>query len=265
MQNLLATLKSRNIPLYYTGLFSLLAAAFCILMLFVSTAQVFNINAWWKPLKFFVSTAIFTWTMAWILDYLDEKRKIVLYSWVVVVILNAENLYIMLQASRGELSHFNISTETNGLIFALMGLAITVMTLWTAYICLLFFIKKMPKLPLHYLWSIRLGILIFVLSAFEGGLMAANLAHTVGAADGSVGLPITSWSRAHGDLRVAHFFGMHALQFLPLLGFYVFKNVKTVIAFAILYASAIAFFFFQALAGKPFISMCNCLMYNVQC
>ena len=178
-----------------------------------------------------------------------------IYSWVVVIVMTFELTVIIGQAARGKLSHFNITSTTDGLLFSLMGVAITTFTIWTAYIGALFFTKKTAAIPATYLWGIRLGILLFVIFAFEGGLMAARLGHTVGAADGGPGLPGTNWSTQHGDLRVAHFVGMHALQILPLYGYFLARRPGQVILLGLAYLVLAVALLMQALAEKPLLAI----------
>ena len=62
-------------------------------------------------------------------------------------------------------------------------------------------------------------VLTFVLGAGTGAVLSPRDGHWVGAIRSDLdGVPVFGWSRTGGDLRVAHFLGMHALHALPLAG-----------------------------------------------
>lgn len=136
-------------------------------------------------------------------------------------------------------------------MYSMMALAASAVTIYTAYVGFLFFKTDFPTLPLHYVWAIRLSIFIFVIFSFEGFAMGSRLNHSVGALNDNSNLFILGWSKTVGDLRIAHFIGMHALQLLPLLSYYVLKNNKATFIVAVLYFLLAGFTLYQALKGKP--------------
>ncbi len=244
-------LSVRNPALYYFGWLCLGGALLSAIMTQVTDTEVLGINAWIKPFKFYMSSWIFAWSIGWYMHYLSQQSTVNIFSWVVIVVFIFELVYITWQAAKGELSHFNMSSSFHGTMWSIMGFAISMMTLFTAYIGILFFTSSFPDLPNAYVWGIRLGIVMFVIFAFEGGLMGARLSHTVGASDGSAGLPVVNWSKSHGDLRIAHFLGMHALQILPILGFYLFQSTRVLIIVSIIYFITTSAVLVQALMGIP--------------
>lgn len=254
MNSFFTTLRQRNPILSGFGWICFVSAVVCAGLALVTSTQVLGINAFIKPIKFFLSTGIFVWTMGWLTGYLTQQKSVRIYSWAITLILVFELTVVVVQAGLGQLSHFNVKSASGGILFALMGIAITIATLWTLYIGILFLLRRPGDLSSTYLWSIRLGILIFVVFAFEGGLMAARLAHTVGAPDGGPGLPGINWSTQHGDLRIAHFFGMHALQLIPLFGYYVARRPFQTVLFALVYVGAVSWLMLEALAGRPLIA-----------
>ena len=248
--NFIQELKFRNESLFWFGLLcSSLSIIFLVLTKITST-QVHGVNAWFKPFKFAVSIGLFSWTMALYCDYLSDFN-VTPFNWTVITLFGFELIYIIFQASKGQLSHFNISTPTHSLIYSLMGLIAVLVTLYTAYIGLLFLTQSFPNLPNYYVWSICLGILIFIVFSFEGGLMGSRMNHSVGAINDNSNWWILGWSKTVGDLRVSHFIGMHALQILPLLSFYIFKNTKATIIISIIYGLLATTTLVQALNGKP--------------
>ncbi len=257
MSTFLQKLDKRNSILFRTGTLFLAGFIISLIMIMLHDVAVLGINGWIKPSKFFISSTLFFWTMAWISEYLQQKKLLKQYSWTLAVVFVFELGYIAIQAAKGDTSHFNISTPFHSIMFSLMGVAISIATLFTLYISALFFrvnVKDHNELNPGYLWGIRLGLLIFVLFAFEGGLMAARLSHTVGAADGGIGLPFLNWSMEYGALRVAHFAGMHALQVLPLLGYFIFKSGGVIIVLSFLYLLLAGGLLWMALMGIPVVS-----------
>jgi hypothetical protein len=243
-------IKSRNGALFYFGLICLIASIVFLILTRASDIQLMGVNAWFKPLKFALSTVLFSWSMAWFCHYLTgyDQR---FYSWSVIILLGFEIIYIAIQAGRGQFSHFNDSSPFYAMMFGLMGLAASLVTLYTAYIGFLFFKRSFPELPNYYVWSIRLGLVLFVVFSFEGFVMGSKLSHTIGAINDNSDRYIVGWSKRVGDLRVAHFVGMHALQALPFLAFYVLRNTKATIFLAVLYTALAFFVLFQALNGIP--------------
>ena len=253
MRGFFTTLRQRNSILFWFGWMNLLGAIVCLVMMGLDDTQVMGINAWIKPFKFYISIAIFSWTMGWLLHPLQMPRRIGYYSWMAVLVLAFEMLVITWQAANGRLSHYNITSPLYAILFSLMGVAITILAAWTGVMAWYFFKKKQFLVPMRYIWGIRLGLIIFVIFSFEGGLMAGQLAHTVGAPDGSTGLPLVNWSRQYGDLRIAHFFGMHALQLIPLAAYFVFSTSRQVIIAALVYFVAVSALLIQALMAMPLI------------
>ena len=249
----ISELKARNETLFYYGVVCLGLALLFFVLSKTTTTQVYGVNAWLKPFKFALSTFFFAWAMGWYCYYLPDFNA-QLFNWTVILLLGFEIAYIAIMAGKGELSHYNTSSPLYASLFSMMALAATLVTLYTAYIAFQFFTHSFLQLPTYYLWAIRLSLLIFVVFSFEGFAMGSRMSHSVGALNDNSNLWILGWSKTVGDLRVAHFIGMHALQVLPVLSYYLIKNTKGTIILAVLYGLLALVTLVQALQGKPFFA-----------
>lgn len=237
------------------GLLHLVALVLALIAMYFDERQLLGVNIWLKPIKFLISTVAYLWTLGWLLNYVDAA--IVARSslgTVASVLLLLENVAIIGQAIRGERSHFNISTAFNSAIFSIMGIMIALNTVLLLVLLYWFFFKASP-MPAGALWGCRLGVLLTVLASLEGAYMASSLAHTVGAPDGSPGIPLLNWSVTAGDLRISHFIGLHGLQILPLGGFLLSELGASagVFILALMHYAAFGLTFLQAVARKPLL------------
>lgn len=261
MIDFIQQLKHRNETLFYNGLLCLLLSIVFITLTKFSNTQLYNVNAWYKPFKFAFSTFLFAWAMAWYCYYLPNFN-IQFYNWTVIILLGFEIFYIAFQANKGQLSHYNISTPVYATLYSMMAIAASLVTIYTGYVGLLFFKNSFPDLPNYYVWAIRLSILLFVIFSFEGFAMGSRLNHSVGALNDNSNWFILGWSKTVGDLRISHFIGMHALQVVPFLSYYILKNTKLTIGLSIFYGILALFTLIQAIQGKPLIKERNSIIWK---
>lgn len=231
-----------------------------VLLIQVDPRTVLGISTWIKPTKFLFSGGVFLLTMGWIFDQIspwNPARSLRLSKWM-AWLLNIETAMIVMQGARGVQSHYNTSTAFDGIIFSLMGLVILAATGILIYVCVVTW-RRSHAMPSGLLWAIRLGLLISILASFEGGYMSVLGQRTIGAAQDSTGLPFLNWSREGGDLRIAHFLGIHALQLLPLMAFSfrrrTFRTPGFVAIVAFFYAIIAFGTFYWAILGRPLIKL----------
>jgi hypothetical protein len=229
----IATLWQTDRPLTAVGLIMIPALAASLVGIWLDPRMITGAPAWLKPTKFAASIGIYTLTLAWVFTYLSEWRRTRrIVGWTTAVVLILELVVIDLQAWRGTTSHFNVATPLDMTLFSIMGSAIVLQTLTSIAVAVALWRQSCADRAMG--WALRLGFTLTIVGAATGGLMtrptAAQLdearltqrmvvagAHTVGAADGGPGLPGTGWSREHGDLRVPHFIGLHAVQALVIV------------------------------------------------
>ena len=273
---MLTTLWRASAPLTVTAVGMLAVLALTALGLALDPRLVTGAPVWLKPAKFALSISIYAFTLAWIFTFLGpwrRTRRIVGLTTAVVMAL--EMGIIGVQAYRGTSSHFNASTPLDMALFSVMGLAIVVQTITTIAVAVALWRQRFDDLALG--WALRLGMTMTIVGAFAGGLMTAPTsqqltaakagegmpiagAHTVGAPDGGPGMTGTGWSSEHGDLRVPHFIGLHALQAIPMFALILRRRkisaavgVRLVAIAAASYAALFGIVLMQALRGQSLL------------
>jgi hypothetical protein len=213
--------------LAFAGAMVFLAAGAAVMAL-LDPREVTGAGTWLKPLKFAISGALYTLTLAWLLSQLGRRRRAVnlAANWVVIG-LSVEIVLIFALAASAQSSHFNITTPLHTATWAVMAAFITLVWVMTFVIAIA--IIRSPGKDAARTLAARAAVVVALVGLGLGFLMTLPTpdqigefegivgAHAVGVADGGPGLPLLGWSTVGGDLRIPHFVGMHALQIIPLV------------------------------------------------
>jgi hypothetical protein len=276
MDILLARLRRAAPALTIVGFVMAADLVFCLIGLVVDRRVITGAPAWLKPAKFALSTMIACWSFAYCIASITIWPRFVRALDILLAAgLFLEIALIDMQAARGTTSHFNNGTHFDAMVYAVMGLSIA--CIWLSMLLLTIVLFRQPFAGSAWGWSLRLGMVLALFGTGSGGLMTMPSsrqlaeahatgrmpivgAHTVGAPDGGRGLPVTGWSVEHGDLRIAHFIGMHGLQVLPLLAWWIARRRlpqgtqrHLVFSLAASYLALFLLLLWQAFRGQPIV------------
>ena len=256
--------------LFWLAVVSVSAALVLVLFWIFDPRELGGVSVWEKPLKFFISAAIFGITYSWLSSFMAKgSRWVRIAGSVIAVSLAIELVLITAVAGFGETSHFNVSSPLAITIWSLMATFISLVLVATLVLSFLI-IRDRSQVA-----GVRLGLGLGSLNTAVGMGLAflmtsptanqlANFqgiagAHSVGTNDGGPGLPFLGWSTVAGDLRVGHFFGLHAIQVaiaLLVLAYLlpVALRLPTLLVGNFTYVGFVGIVTWQALRAEPFSS-----------
>jgi hypothetical protein len=251
-----------------------LGLPFLVLLAMIDPSEINGEPRWLKPIKFFLSIGLYNLTLEWIFRVFRTDGNVRQFNrirWVIAVGMLIEAVLLLVQAARGVQSHFNVATPLDGLIFGIMGIIISLVVL-AAFSSGFLIWKARARAPSLIGEAVLYGLILMTAASFQGFAMteatpeqqeARELgerllvegSHFVGEPpENHRTVPLVGWSLDVGDLRIAHFIGLHSLQLFLLFAFALHTlEVPASRALlrggALLYGSFFLFAFLKAYSG----------------
>ena len=250
-----AELDRRQALLSRSGWAALALLLLCLAAMTVDPRLIRGVSVWTKPAKFAGSFVPWFWTLAWawgvLAPELRQGRVARAALWTTLGAGWFELGWITLRAALGLPSHF--ATDPLGqAMYTLMGIGAVALVVAAAVLGVLVLARSAPRQERTWVFAVGWGLVLAgTLGLLTGATISGHDGPYVGATplDGSA-FPPFFWSRDGGDLRVAHFIGIHAMQALPalaLLGASLPMIAFAAVAWAATTLAALA----AALAGLP--------------
>lgn len=242
----------------------LLASIPCLFAMFIDPRTVEGVSVWLKPIKFFISLSVYYATLGWFFGYLPTKlqRRRLGYAliFVPIIIGMLEMTWLITAAVHGVSSHFNDSNVGWQVAYILAGMGALSLVIVIFIQGLLISRNRDSLLPGAFRFALVLGCstasLGTLLVTNYIGLLSGSAIGAINASESVV--PFFGWSRSVGDLRVAHFWALHAHQIIPFFGWLVARKASKyayvkVCVLSMIYVGFVLGTFAQALLGQPFI------------
>src|SRR5688572_992193 len=171
-------------PLVVTAVGMAVLAVVSVVGILVDDRTLLGVPIWLKPLKFSISIAVYSITVAWLLSLLTRRQRLGRWlAWVITVTMYGEMVIIVGQVIRGRQSHFNNETALDSTLYSVMGA--TIATTWVATAVLAVVLLQQRIAVRADAFAVRIGILVALAGMGVGFLMTHPQPGQLETADGS--------------------------------------------------------------------------------
>jgi len=225
-----ALTRSLRDGLFVSGAVLLALTPLLVMAAGLDDRTLYGRSPWDKPLRFALSLGVYALTLSLAAQWLRERMPVPGWRWLAPLLsatLVFETAWIAVQAARGVDSHFNEGTPFEALMFSLMGVGATLLSLAVLWLGLVAARRAMVSpLPAERLiaFGMALGFVgTGVLLPWTGeALVDAGRSQSAFAA--AQALPLLGWRLDGTDPRPAHFVAAHMMQALPLMAIWLTRS-----------------------------------------
>lgn len=237
MRDIIITLYKKSAFLFWAGVIELVSAVASLgLMAFDRSSAPVSIGGWSEVFFYSIYACITIISLGWLLPMLNAKKQRFFYSllFAAIMLFVVTIQWIIALDFSTEHNNFQLAPRILFLISCLR-MSFIVFSFLLVMLSTHFFVQRKVPYSQHYSWGIRMGASIFTYSMILLGAIVW-LMKSSRLMDFGYGSTTISILNVDGiNFSVPFYIGVHSLQIIPLVSYYLFEKKRQVSLFSITY------------------------------
>ncbi|MEN9964754.1 MAG: hypothetical protein RL582_1849 [Bacteroidota bacterium] len=229
-------LQQRNKWLYVLGCIVFVLGIISLGFLLFDIRVVDGISLWSMPFRLSIGSGVYIFTIAWLSYLLNNTRFRKVITAFIFSIFSCFLAIVFIQMINQRIIFISRDTPFDQLMNQLSLVLFLFLLILQMWITTLFFKQKKNMHSQHFTWGVRMGFVVFTF--FLSILFAIFLFK-----DRNVYLEFFQFERGLPfEIQASFYLGLHSIQIIPLLSYYLFDHKKQVVFFSISYVVLILVF-----------------------
>lgn len=226
-------LQQRNKWLYFFGCFAMVVGIIILGFLLFDTRTYNGISLWILPFRFSIGSGIYIFSITWFSYLINNTNYRKAISFFIFLIFSCFLGIVITQLIKENIAFLSLETPFDLFMNQLGIVLLSSLLILQIWITSIFVRQKKNMHSQHYTWGVRMGFIVFT--------FFLSVVFTILLCKGkTVYLDIFQFHRGLSfEIQTAFYLGLHSIQIIPFLSYYLFDKKKQVVFFSVSYLSLI--------------------------